>query len=239
MTELELRERIARGENLHTEVKGALPDNESLAKSIACFANADGGQLMIGIGDAGEIIGVADLDESMRLIDDVAFNRREPPITVVQETIKVDDKTVLIVNVPKGSQRPYRTGSGLYYIRSASKCRQASREDLLRLFQATETLYFDESAIFRASSKDLNLDYFEDFLKAHVGITASAEELKSYLENLRLLVNGNPTLTGLLFFGKSRRAFFPLQRLSLPTFRERTFQSPRSTKKTLPAEFRK
>ena len=213
MTELELRERIARGENLHTEFKGALPDNESLAKSIVCFANTDGGQLIIGIGDAGEILGITDLDASMRLIDDIAFNRCEPPITVMQETIKVEDKTVLIVNIPKGSQRPYRTGSGLYYIRSANKCRQASRDELLRLFQATESLYFDESAIFRASLKDLNLDYFDEFLKMHVGIAAAADELKSYLENLRLVVNGNPTLTGLLFFGKKPQSFLPAAKI--------------------------
>jgi ATP-dependent DNA helicase RecG len=213
MTELELRDRIARGENLHTEFKGGLPDKEALAKSVVCFANTDGGQLIVGVGDAGEILGIADLDASMRLIDDIAFNRCEPPVTVVQETIKVEDKTVLIVNVPKGSQRPYRTGSGLYYIRSTNKCRQASRDELLRLFQATESLYFDESAIFRVSLKDLNLDYFEEFLKTHVGITASEDDLKSYLENLRLMVNGNPTLTGLLFFGKKPQSFLPTAKI--------------------------
>ncbi len=213
MTELELREQIARGENLHSEFKGALPDREALAKSVVCFANTDGGQLIMGVGDAGEILGIADLDASMRIIDDVAFNRCEPPITVVQETLKVEDKTILIVNIPKGSQRPYRTGSGLYYIRSANKCRQASRDELLRLFQATESLYFDESAIFRASLKDLNLDYFEEFLKTHVGITASADDLKSYLENLRLSVSDNPTLTGLLFFGKKPQSYLPTAKI--------------------------
>jgi len=97
------------------------------------------------------MMGVADLDQTMRTIDDVAFNRCEPPITVVQETIKVEDKTILVVNIPKGTQRPYRTGTGLYYIRSTNKCRQASREELLRLFQATESLYYDETVAFRAS----------------------------------------------------------------------------------------
>lgn len=213
MTELELRDQIARGENLHTEFKGGLPDKEALAKSIVCFANTDGGQLIIGVGDAGEILSVADLDASMRLIDDVAFNRCEPPITVLQETLRVEDKAVLIANIPKGSQRPYRTDSGLYYIRSANKCRQASRDELLRLFQATESLYFDESVIFRASLKDLNLDYFDEFLKMHVGIAAAEDELKSYLENLRLSVTGNPTLTGLLFFGKKPQSFLPTAKI--------------------------
>jgi ATP-dependent DNA helicase RecG len=213
MQAFELKERIAKGENLHTEFKSTLPDKEALAKSIVCFANTDGGQLIIGVGDKGEIAGITDLDQTMRTIDDVAFNRCEPPITVVQETLQSDDKTVLVVNIPKGTQRPYRTGSGFYYIRSTNKCRQASRDELLRLFQATETLYYDETIIFRASFKDLNLEYFEEFLNNHFGIKAAEDELKNYLENLRLLVNDHPTLAGLLFFGKKPQNFLPTAKI--------------------------
>jgi predicted HTH transcriptional regulator len=36
---LELRERIDRGEDFHTEFKEILPDKESLSESIVCFAN--------------------------------------------------------------------------------------------------------------------------------------------------------------------------------------------------------
>jgi ATP-dependent DNA helicase RecG len=165
MTETELRRRINRGEDIHTEFKVALPDNEFLAKSIVCFANTNGGQLIIGVDDAGSLVGVTDLDSAMRIVDDVTFNRCEPPITVVEETVTTEDKTILIVNIPKGTQRPYRTGSGLYYIRSTNKCRQASREELLRLFQATESIYYDETTIFKASYQDLDIHDFEEFLK--------------------------------------------------------------------------
>jgi len=63
MNKLELQERILKGENLHTEFKEVLPDNESIAKSIVCFANTDGGQLIIGVSDLGDIVGIGDLDE--------------------------------------------------------------------------------------------------------------------------------------------------------------------------------
>ena len=123
MDKLKLQERILKGENLHTEFKESLPVNETLAKSIVCFANTDGGQLIIGVSDSGDIIGVEDLDEAGRKIDDVAFNRCEPPISILPETVGMDGKIILIINIPKGEQRPYRTKSGLRYIRSGNRCR--------------------------------------------------------------------------------------------------------------------
>ena len=90
MDKLELKERILKGENLHTEFKESLPDNETLAKSIVCFTNTDGGQLITGISDSGDIVGVRNLDEAMRKIDDIAFNRCEPSIGILQETVDMD-----------------------------------------------------------------------------------------------------------------------------------------------------
>ena len=135
MDKLELQERILKGENLHTEFKESLPDNEALSKSIVCFANADGGQLIIGIRDSGDIVGVGDLDEAIRKIDDVAFHRCEPPVSILTETVDIAGEVILIASVPKGEQRPYRTGSGLYYIRSGNRCRQASWQEVRSLCQ--------------------------------------------------------------------------------------------------------
>jgi ATP-dependent DNA helicase RecG len=126
----ELIKRIEKKEDIHTEFKRTI-NREDLTKAITCFANTDGGQIVIGVEDNGNIAGVEDTDSLMRQVDDISFNRCEPPVTVIQETVDIDEKTVVIINVPKGDQRPYRTGSGLYYIRSSNRCRQASRQELL------------------------------------------------------------------------------------------------------------
>ncbi|NIR51092.1 ATP-binding protein [candidate division KSB1 bacterium] len=145
MNQAELKERIKKGEDFHTELKERLPDRENIAKSIVCFANTDGGDLIVGVSEKNQIVGVEDLDKTMRLIDDVSLNRCEPPVTVLQETLEIKDRTVLIVRVPKGSHRPYRTRSGRFYVRSTNRCRQASREELLRIFQSDRSVFFDEA----------------------------------------------------------------------------------------------
>jgi len=215
MDKLDLQERILKGENLHTDFKERLPDNETIAESIVCFANTDGGQLIFGVSNSGDIIGIEDLDESSRRIDDVAYKRCKPPITIVQETLSIENKTILIVNIPKGDQRPYSTAKGLYYIRSANRKRQASREELLRLFQATESIYYDEIEISRASIKDINMDYAKKFLEEFFNLKAKDKDLIRYLINIKALSeNRKLTLAGVLFFGENPQYYMPNGRIS-------------------------
>ena len=45
----ELRERIRQGENLHTDLKERLGVPRELSKDLVCFANTDGGPLIISV----------------------------------------------------------------------------------------------------------------------------------------------------------------------------------------------
>jgi ATP-dependent DNA helicase RecG len=104
----------------------------------------DGGQLILGVANSGVIVGVEDSDRVTRDVDNVAVNNCEPLITVVQEVLypsaSSHDRPVVVVNIPMGDMHPYRMNCDVYYIRTTSGHRQASREELLRLFQATESL---------------------------------------------------------------------------------------------------
>ena len=102
-----------------------------------------GGQLVLGVADDRRIVGVDDTDRVGRDVDNVATNNCEPPATVIQEVITAPDAPggpVLVVNAPKGDQRPYRTNRGVYFVRTSTGRRRASQEELLRLFQAAESL---------------------------------------------------------------------------------------------------
>ncbi len=234
MNEFELRERILKGEDLHTEFKEFFTDNEDIAKSIVCFANTDGGQIIIGVKKDGDIIGVENVYELSRRLDDIAFNRCEPPITIIQETIIIEDKTVLVVNVPKGNQRPYRTSSGFYYIRSTNRCRNASREELLRLFQATESIYYDETVIYKASLTDLDIDIFKKFVKDYMQLDVADEMIINYMKNLKVLsVSEKPTLAGILFFGLNPQFFVPYAKVITAYIQGGDISIPPSDKKEI------
>jgi ATP-dependent DNA helicase RecG len=208
MTAPELRRRIAQGENLHTECKGALLHADALAATLVAFANTDGGQLLIGVADDGRIQGVPEPDHTCREVDNVARNNCQPPVTVVQEVVRTKVGRVVVVNVPKGDQRPYHTNRGICYIRTTSGRRQASREELLRLFQATESLYYDETPLIRLTLRDLDLEAFRSYLE-ETGQGRLTPEARRILRSWRLLSGEHPTVAGLLLFGRHPQEHLP------------------------------
>lgn len=215
MTELELKKLISQGEGFHLEFKEETATPDSLKKTIVCFANTDGGKILVGISNEGAILGVTNPDKKMLDIENIAFNNCEPPITILQETFVIDGKSIIVVNIPKGSQRPYRTNDGKYYIRSSNRCRDASREELLRIFQASESIYYDEIPVNRAKFYDLDLKLFHSFIKDYLNIETSNEsDIQYYLKNFHLVNTENiPTVTGILFFAKTPQVFINQARI--------------------------
>jgi ATP-dependent DNA helicase RecG len=201
MTPGELRARILRWEDPHTDFKESVSSSMELAKDLVCFANSDGGQLVIGVANDRTLIGVDDTDSLMLKVDDVAYHSCSPPVTVVPETVILDGKQIVVLNIAKGDQRPYATRSGQYYIRSGSRCRSASREELLRLFQASQAFFYDEQPLTRLDLADLDLKAVESYVVA-AGREEPEENLYRLLRAWRLADADHPTVAGVLFFGR-------------------------------------
>jgi len=209
-----LQERIRTWENLHTEFKEWPINAASCAESLVAFANTDGGQFILGVDKNKQVTGVPDADRAMQWVDNIAYQNCEPPLTIVQESVQGEDgKSVLIINVPKGDLRPYRTNQGHYYIRTSSGKRRASRQELLRLFQATETLYYDETLLRHATLLDLDRQRFERFVQQvyQQPLQDFSLPYEVLLQNLSLvrMVDGelHPTLACILFFGIQPQQF--------------------------------
>ena len=211
----ELSARVAKGENLHTEFKGQLPHPDDLAAALVAFANTDGGDVFLGVDDAGGTPGVADVDRTTQRVDSVAYNNCSPPVTVLQETVATDTGTVLVVRVPRGEGRPYRTNRGVYYTRTTSGRRQASREELLRLFQADARVFYDETPVQRSAVADLDDGAADEMLAAireqNQGLAIAGLPRQRLLANWGLLAEDADSLTvaGTLLLGGAPQRFLP------------------------------
>ncbi len=186
---------------------------DDLAAGLVAFANTDGGQLLIGVEDNQRIAGVADVDKVCQYVDNVAIHNCDPPVTVVQEVLRSGSRRVVLVGIPKGDQRPYRTNRGVYYIRTSSGRRQASREELLRLFQASESLYYDETPLVRLTGRDLDLDAFRRFLE-ETGQGTMGIEPDRLLRSWRLLSGKHPTMAGMILFGRDPQRHVPFAQIN-------------------------
>ena len=220
----ELQQRIANWENLHTEFKQWPVQPDDLAAALVAFANTDGGQLVLGVNEGRSIQGVADRDRAMQFIDNVAVNNCEPPVTVIQESVL----STVVVNVPKGDERPYRTNRGVYYVRTTSGRRQASRQELLRLFQAVESLYYDETPMVRLTQSDLDMFAFEKHLET-AGVDPVMDRQR-LLRNWGLMAGDAPTIAGILLFGRDPQRHLPFAQINAARFRSDIAEDPSDRK---------
>ena len=132
---------IFSGESKNIEYKVTLPDkSEKYMKTIVAFANTQGGKLIVGVDDkTHEIVGV-ETEILFQLMDGIANAISDscmPQIIPDIEPQTIDGKTVIIVSVEAGKNRPYYLKSkgkeNGTYIRVAGTSRQAFPEKIREL----------------------------------------------------------------------------------------------------------
>jgi len=97
----------AQGEGPHLEYKEKLPDSRDekrhVFKTVVAFANGDGGTLLFGVGDGGELRGVKDkLPEGRRRLNDLLRDLVDPSPQVRIEAHQLDGKKILLLEVLSG-----------------------------------------------------------------------------------------------------------------------------------------
>jgi predicted HTH transcriptional regulator len=224
MNKIELLEIIKKGEDSFTEFKEEMAHQDNLAAEIVAFANTEGGNLIIGVSDDGEILGVTDLDKEMQRIDNICSNNCEPTVYTTIEKFIIDDRKIMIVKIPKGPQRPYRTNRGIHYIRTASGKRIASPGELRLIHQASGAIYYDEMPVPNTSFEDIDIEYLEKFLMKSLGggIEDFGIRVDDLLKNMKIIIpyedNMVTTTGGLLFFGKHPEYHLPYCKVTIVRF---------------------
>ena len=146
------RDTLFSGESKNVEYKVTLPDkSEKYMKTIVAFANTQGGKLVIGIDDkTHEIVGVENeiLFQVMDGIANAISDSCVPQIIPDIEPQTVDGKTVIVVSVEAGKNRPYYLKSkgkeNGTYIRVAGTSRQAFPEKIRELEMEGARISWDE-----------------------------------------------------------------------------------------------
>lgn len=135
-----LKQLIADGENLHLDFKYCVSDSRKIARTLSAFANSDGGKILIGVRDKGSIAGIKS-DEEAYMVDTAAHLFCRPEITYTIKQHTAGGKTILEVDVLKGTKRPYQVknenGRWLSYFRNNDQNLVANRV-LLQVWRKEE-----------------------------------------------------------------------------------------------------
>jgi ATP-dependent DNA helicase RecG len=144
-----LREDIQKWEGQDLEFMQEFPDNvRELAKEITAFATSNAGTIYIGVDNDGKIVGAKGISSLTDINGKDEYNKRiqgisqsiDPPIRVGVLFIGDEERVVMRIDVPKGSEPVYYVG-GIPYLRDITASRPARatevKETYQRYFQAT------------------------------------------------------------------------------------------------------
>ena len=225
MTIDEIKKIIQNGENSYIEFKEEEIKAKELAEEIVAFSNSEGGMILIGVDDEGNIKGVKD-DKIEETVMNICRNNCIPHIIPLYENIEVEGKRIAVITVPKGLNKPYYTADHKYYIRVGTTKRIASKEELLRLFEASGSLHFDISPVEGTSIKDLNIDIIRDYFMKYNTFDLfdePEESVERILVNADILKEADGrklcTVGGLLVFGKNPEKHLPQNGVSFAHFK--------------------
>ncbi len=132
----------SRGENQDLEYISEFPQNvHDIGKEIAAFATTNNGTILIGVTNDGDIVGIDSAlknkgrDELLRRIEGICRGTIKPSITPTARFAIEDEKAILVLFVPKGSQPVYYSG-GIPYIRHITESRPAEPHEVVELVKA-------------------------------------------------------------------------------------------------------
>ena len=109
MTEIELLKLIQGGENIQVEFKRSTTEiTRDVYDTVCSFSNRNGGTIILGVEDSGVILGV-DPNAADRLKKDFVTSvnngqKINPPLYLRPEFCTVNGRTLLVIQVPSGSQ---------------------------------------------------------------------------------------------------------------------------------------
>lgn len=221
MNTTELIELIRGGEDSRLEFKRDGVQNHALAKALVAFLNLEGGTVLIGVDDDGSVSGTS-RERLVEWVIEVGRAKIEPQIIPLVSWARNAEpgRDVLAVSVTGGPDKPYacvHDNRKTYYVRAGNTSREASREELERMYQASGRLLYGLKPVPGAGLGAFDARRLRDYLTAvgHDAIPPEGdhEGWLTLLRNLELMTlsAGQPvaTIDGLLLFGKDPRRYVP------------------------------
>jgi ATP-dependent DNA helicase RecG len=179
-------------------------------KTIATFANTNGGSMLIGYNDKGELKGI---EKSGKLLEDLPnkiINFLGITTSVTRQ--RTGNKYAIMIQIEK-SKNPVSFQSR-FYVRSGSTTQELKGAELQNYILRANNMTWDEVTIPRAGFDHINRETVARFVKRAIDYnrlpaTTDASNLPLLFENLDLTDdNRELTRASLLLFGKRTQHWF-------------------------------
>lgn len=185
------------------------PEAEELAETLASFANADGGTILIGMDAAGGECQET-TPEHLEAVLTHAQALCRPVVSCEWQTLERDGCSITAIVVPR-SPELHSLSDGRVLLRSGNRNRPLSGEEIRHLASAKGTGDFEQQPA-SGSLDDLDGQLISDFAARRKLRGPRGEKLEgqALLEESGAVGPGStPTVAGLLLFGRDPQRFLP------------------------------
>ena len=193
---------------------------KALAVIAVAFANADGGDIVIGVEDDGRITGVNGNEDHLNELLRVPFDFCIPSINAEAHFVDCTDdggdaNRVLVMHI-EPSMRVHANQSDEAYYRVGDKSKKLNFEMRMQLFYAKGGRYYEDEPVYGATIDDIDLE----FVAQHCQKIGYAKDAETYLRTNKgyvSMVNGEEKVSGaaILLFGKDPQKFFQRARIRI------------------------
>ena len=161
MTTQELKKLIAAGESQTLEFKASF-SNEAV-ESIAAFSNTNGGTVLLGVADNGQIPGLNLTAEKLQQWVNEVKTKTTPSILPEAEILTLNAKAIAALRVTEYPIKPVAF-KGRYYKRVGSANHLMSAEEVARYHYQTYNTSWDYTIANEHGLQDISLEKVERFL---------------------------------------------------------------------------
>jgi len=115
----EIYDLIKNGEDQHLDFKQSISNPNKIARTIVAFANSEGGRIVIGVDDSGDVVGV-DVEQEKFMMIQAGRKFCDPPIFIHFATMEEKQMTILIAEIEKSKsehQAMDESGEWNFYVR--------------------------------------------------------------------------------------------------------------------------
>ncbi|MBD3822807.1 MAG: putative DNA binding domain-containing protein, partial [Thiotrichales bacterium] len=197
---------IKQGENSTLEFKQSF--GKEAIETVCAFANAKGGQVLIGVTDKGEIKGISLAEETIQNYLNQIKTQTEPGLVVDIEAHQVDNKTLLTIKVGEFPVKPV-SFKGRYYQRKGNSNHQLNLAEIANLHLQSLQLSWDAYPASDTKWQDLDRQKIERFIYRvnQTGRFTLNGTLEENLSKLQLLKEGQVTQAAKLLFIKEQYTY--------------------------------
>lgn len=190
-----------------------------LASTICAFANADGGDIAVGITNQKRLIEGVDFEmDKLNELLRAPLDYCSPTVEVETEYVpcvdmKGQDNHVLVMHIP-ASPEVHANNADEVRLRVGDKSKKLPFEDRTQLMYDKGMRYFEDSPVADAEIEDIDFDFVEEYLKK-IGYEKSAMEYLTQNKGFIKDKKGEKKISAaaILLFGKNPQLYFPRARV--------------------------